>query len=174
MKLELIGAILHAPKVLFLDEPTIGLDIESKQALRSFLKQLHKDDGVTLLLTSHDMDDVEAVCERVIVINDGRLIYDGSMSQLSDRYRDERFVRIHLSKPESRDKIEEFGHVVEANDETTQYLLRVTRSELPKALATLSSELQLSDITIEATPLEQIIGDLYHSNKDNTLKRMEI
>ncbi len=148
--------------MLFLDEPTIGLDIESKQALRAFLKQLHKVYGVTLLLTSHDMDDVEAVCERVIVINHGSLMYDGSMHELSARYRDERFVRIQLSEPKTRSKIEQYGHVVEANKENTQYLLGVTRSQLPKTLAGLSSELVLADITIEATPLEQIIGDLYH------------
>jgi ABC-2 type transport system ATP-binding protein len=162
MKLELIGAILHAPEVLFLDEPTIGLDIESKQALRTFLKQLHKEQGVTILLTSHDMDDVEAVCERVVVINHGSIVYDGSMHELSNRYRDERFVRIQLAKAVETSEAAKFGEVVDSNSEGTQYLLGVSRADLPAALSGISSKLQIADITIEATPLEQIIGDLYH------------
>jgi len=161
MKLELIGAMLHAPKILFLDEPTIGLDIESKQALRGFLKQLHKDEGVTLLLTSHDMDDVEAVCERVVVINHGSIIYDGHMRELITRYRDERFVRLQLASLAPSATMEQFGQVIEANHEATQYLMSIKRADLPKALAEISSKLDIVDITIEATPLEYIIGDLY-------------
>lgn len=161
MKLELIGAILHEPQILFLDEPTIGLDIESKQTLRSFLKKLHKEQGVTLLLTSHDMDDVEAVCERVIVINHGQLMHDGSMDDLASHYRKERYIRLQLNAPADKKFIARLGRVVESNQDATNFLLAVKRADLPHVLSELPSKTQLLDITIETTPLEEIVGDLY-------------
>ncbi len=87
MRCELIAALLHSPKILFLDEPTIGLDAVSKLALRAFLKQENKNSGVTVLLTTHDMDDIEALCSRVMVIGHGQLLYDGALSRLKDQYQ---------------------------------------------------------------------------------------
>ena len=86
MRCELAAALLHSPKLLFLDEPTIGLDAVSKLALRAFLKEENIRSGVTVLLTTHDMDDIEALCSRVLVIGRGRLLYDGAMGKLRDRY----------------------------------------------------------------------------------------
>jgi ABC-2 type transport system ATP-binding protein len=163
MKLELIGAILHAPQVLFLDEPTIGLDIDSKQALRVFLKRLHKEDGVTLLLTSHDMDDVAAVCERVLVINHGRIVHDGELAELTGRYRQERFLRLQLHSGAHPHVIRKYGEILESNPEHTNYLLSVSQKDLPTVLAKVTAALPIVDITIETAPLEQIISDVYHA-----------
>lgn len=101
MKMELIGAIIHKPEVLFLDEPTIGLDITAKKNIRRFLKDIQKSSNITLILTSHDMDDIEQVCERVIVINKGEKVYDDALANLTNQYKQSRFVKfVFENKPE--------------------------------------------------------------------------
>lgn len=165
MKLELIGAILHNPKILFLDEPTIGLDIESKHALRDFLKSLHKDQGITMILTSHDMDDIEAVCERVVIINHGQIIHDGNLDEVTKKYRDERYIRLLANESFDVSKLEKVGQIQKVNDEKTGCLLVVAQKDLPKALSQLPKIVSIADITIETTPLEKIIADLYAQKK---------
>src|SRR4030066_1963952 len=96
MKMELIGAILHQPKVLFLDEPTIGLDITSKKNIRNFLRDIQKNSNITLVLTSHDMDDVEKVCDRVVVINKGVKVYDDQLSKLVNEYNKKKFIKVYF------------------------------------------------------------------------------
>ncbi|MBO4298748.1 MAG: ATP-binding cassette domain-containing protein, partial [Clostridia bacterium] len=98
MKCELIGALLHAPRILFLDEPTIGLDAVTKLALRAFLADLNRREGVTMLLTTHDMDDIEALCSRVMVIGKGQLLFDGGMDELRARYAPYRVIRARLAR----------------------------------------------------------------------------
>src|SRR5690606_33570323 len=98
MKMEVIASIIHEPKVLFLDEPTIGLDINSKQKIRDFLRKIQKEKGITILLTSHDMADVEKVCDRVIVINKGTKVYDGDLSDLNSKYQSYKFVKLTFFK----------------------------------------------------------------------------
>lgn len=155
MKLELIGAILHDPEILFLDEPTIGLDIESKHALRSFLKKIHKEKSITLILTSHDMDDIESVCDRVIVINHGKLLYDDSLDKLESGYSKDRYIRIQTTEAVEQKLVESFGTVLEHNRDYTNCLLSVAQEDLSKVLAAISKKTKLADITIEATPLEK-------------------
>ena len=96
MKMELIGAILHSPKVLFLDEPTIGLDITSKKNIRTFLREIQRHSNITLILTSHDMDDVEKVCDRVLVINKGAKAYDDDIQKLVDQYNKKKFIKVYF------------------------------------------------------------------------------
>jgi ABC-2 type transport system ATP-binding protein len=98
MRCELVAALLHRPKILFLDEPTVGLDAVSKLALRAFLKEENRKNGVTMLLTTHDMDDIEALCERVMVIGHGRLLYDGQFSGLQDKYATEVVMRVNTDE----------------------------------------------------------------------------
>lgn len=95
MRCELVAALLHRPKILFLDEPTIGLDAVSKLALRNFLKEENRKHGVTMLLTTHDMDDIEALCERVMVIGHGKLLYDGKLAGLQDKYAPEVVMKVN-------------------------------------------------------------------------------
>lgn len=159
MKLELIGAILHSPKILFLDEPTIGLDIVSKKNIRTFLREIQKKFKITLLLTSHDMDDVEKVCDRVVVINHGQKIYDNSLDSLVDDYQKERLVIFYfetlpkelLSWPET--KLEERG-----DDFVT---LRMESEKMPKIISDILKAHPVIDIDIKLIPLEDIIEDLF-------------
>lgn len=95
MRCELVAALLHRPKLLFLDEPTIGLDAVSKLALRNFLKEENRKYGITMLLTTHDMDDIEALCQRVMVIGHGQLLYDGQLSGLQQKYAPEVVMKVN-------------------------------------------------------------------------------
>jgi len=155
MKVELIGAILHQPKVLFLDEPTIGLDIIAKQSVRKFLRQIQREMGVTLLLTSHDMDDIENVCDRVIVINKGEKIYDNSLQKLTMTYSDSKFVKVtYHSEPLSIPNAE----IVERHANAVTY--KVERTDLSSLLATLA-QYDVDDIDILSVPLEEMIRDIF-------------
>jgi len=155
MKVELIGAILHQPKVLFLDEPTIGLDIIAKQSVRKFLRQIQREMGVTLLLTSHDMDDIENVCDRVIVINKGEKIYDNSLQKLTMTYSESKFVKVtYHSEPLSIPNAE----IVERHANAVTY--KVERANLSSLLATLA-QYDVDDIDILSVPLEEMIRDIF-------------
>ena len=113
MKFELIGSILHGPEILFLDEPTIGLDIISKQKIRNFLREIQNKYKVTLLLTSHDMDDIEKVSDRVIVINHGEIIFDDSMPNLLHRYKNKKYLTLILTQTVKSKDIKKYGKIIE-------------------------------------------------------------
>jgi ABC-2 type transport system ATP-binding protein len=160
MKMELIGAILHSPKVLFLDEPTIGLDIISKQKIRDFLREIQRTSKITILLTSHDMDDVEKVCDRVIVITEGQKVYDDSISKLTAEYQKFRYVTfVFIQKPE---KIQTNCEVIEEN--SASITLKVKSEEMPNLVGEFTQKYQLDDINIISTPLEEIISDIFKKN----------
>jgi ABC-2 type transport system ATP-binding protein len=159
MKLELIGAILHDPEILFLDEPTIGLDIQSKKNVREFMRYLHKQ-GKTLLLTSHDMDDIAEVCERVIVINHGKIIYDDSMDTLNHNYAHIRYARLDFAdKVPTRDYLQKQGKVVSYEDGTA--VVGIDKAKAMQVVTKIAEAYPVQDITIEQVPLEVIISDLY-------------
>jgi len=159
MKLELIGAILHSPKILFLDEPTIGLDIISKKNIRIFLRDIQKHLGTTLILTSHDMDDVEKVCDRVVVINHGQKIYDDMLDSLTKDYRKERIITFYFDTvPEGLASI---GHS-EVQEKAADFITYRTSSEhMPKLIEEITTAHSVLDIDIKLIPLEDIIEDLF-------------
>jgi ABC-2 type transport system ATP-binding protein len=158
MKMELIGSILHDPEILFLDEPTIGLDIISKQRIRDFLREVQKEFGVTLLLTSHDMDDVEKVSDRVMVINKGVKVYDNTLDHLINKYKKERYVKLLYNK--KIDHVEGVGgSIIERNDNYILY--KIPSNDLPHLLAKATEHEGLIDIEIQSTPLEEIIAGIY-------------
>jgi ABC-2 type transport system ATP-binding protein len=159
MKAELAAALLHDPEILFLDEPTIGLDIDAKFAVREFLVELHKRKGVTIILTSHDMDDIEHVCRRVLVINKGQLIFDDSLQKLNNRYTRWRYIRLWFEGDIDTAKLEVHGAILHRDGYS--YLLKVDKSELVKAVADFGAMPQLADINIESVPLEKIVSDLF-------------
>lgn len=159
MKLELIGAILHDPDILFLDEPTIGLDIASKKNVREFLRKLHKN-GKTLLLTSHDMDDISEVCERVIVINHGKIMYDDSMRSLNRQYAHIRYAKMEFNKTvPSKEFLQKYGEVVSLGNSVG--VIGTHKSKIMVAVTEIGKKYPLQDITIEQVPLEVIMSDLY-------------
>lgn len=163
MKVELIGAILHKPQVLFLDEPTIGLDIESKNNVRTFLRTIQQEHETTLVLTSHDMDDIEKVCDRVLVINHGRIAYNDSLSQLVKNYNQYKYIRLHFKNPTAKD-LSEYGEVI---DESNGILLKIPSSNLSLALSEIPTKYAVDDINIESIPLESIIGDIFNNESSS-------
>ncbi len=162
MKLELIGALLHQPQILFLDEPTIGLDIDSKHLLRNFLVDLQREQGLTLLLTSHDMDDIDQVCERVIVISHGKKIYDNKLSTLSKLYKKKRYIKLATVEPLSQDELRRYGSIGDQKGRIN--VVTVEQPDLVNSLTEISKLKDLIDVQIESVPLESIMTDLFKNN----------
>ena len=159
MKAELMAALLHKPRVLFLDEPTLGLDINAQAAVRDFLRQYNRRYNATVLITSHYMADITALCERVLLIHQGRLIHDGSLSSLLERLAPHRQVTVEFAEPVDADRLRAFGHV-ESVEGTAANLL-VQRDQLTIVLDRLLDEFQIADLTVTDPPIEKIIGQLF-------------
>lgn len=169
MKLELIGSIIHMPKILFLDEPTIGLDVIAKQKIRDFLRKVQKEFGVTILLTSHDMDDIEQVCDRVIVINHGAKIYDDTLEKLNSKYNEFKFVKCYFDSKvlnakqsdDLKDNNINFANYEIVEKGENYYLFKVKKEKLSSLISEVQSQIEVADIDILSTPLEEIIKDLF-------------
>src|SRR5205085_1984336 len=159
MKCELAVALLHRPKVLFLDEPTIGLDVSMQATVRGFVRAYNERFGATVLLTSHYMEDVAALCPRVMVIDKGRMIYDGSLPELVRRVRPDKRVILRLSRPVERRDLEALGTVVEHRD--AEAIVQVSQDALQAAVARALSSLPLTDLAVEDPPLEEVMRDLF-------------
>jgi viologen exporter family transport system ATP-binding protein len=159
MKCELLAALLHQPKILMLDEPTLGLDVNAQDAMRRFLREYNREFGATVLLTSHYMADIVALCPRVLLIHEGRLIYDGSLSGLVERFAPYRQVRLDLAEPLERAVLERFGEV-EALDGLRAVLI-VERSRLTETVARVLAELKPRDLAVSDPPVEQVVGRLF-------------
>ena len=159
MKCELAVALLHRPKVLFLDEPTIGLDVSMQATVRGFIRAYNERFGATVLLTSHYMEDVAALCPRVMVIDKGRMIYDGSLPELVRRVRPDKRVILRLSRPVERRDLEALGTVVEHRD--AEAIVQVSQDALQAAVARALSSLPLTDLAVEDPPLEEVMRDLF-------------
>ena len=159
MKMEMIASIIHEPDIVYLDEPTIGLDVISKQKIRAFLRQIQRETGITVLLTSHDMDDVEQVCDRVIVINKGELIFDGQMHSLLKKYRDKKYLKIILGEEVSLNNLKKYGNVIESKPMT--FTVEIKTSEQKQLITSIINDLPVEDIDIIPVPLEEIITDMF-------------
>ncbi len=159
MKCELAAALVHRPKVLFLDEPTIGLDVSMQAIIRAFIKQYNERWGATLLLTSHYMDDVAALCPRVIVIDKGKLTYDGKLDALSARIRPAKRVVFRFSRAVDRADVEPIGKIV--SFDLAQAVLDVPRDALNEAVERALRTLPVTDLTVENPPLEEIMSELF-------------
>jgi viologen exporter family transport system ATP-binding protein len=153
MKVEIVGSLLHRPRVLFLDEPTIGLDVTMQKRVRAFVAEYNRRYGATVLLTSHYMADVVALCRRVIVIHHGRVLFDGDLTALSDRFAAYKTINVTLADISA--PLETYGEVMERDSYRVK--LRVARAEVPRIAARLLSEQQVSDLTIEEPPIEDVI-----------------
>lgn len=159
MKCELVAALLHKPKVLFLDEPTIGLDVAMQARMRQFVRQYNEDFGATVLLTSHYMEDVVALCPRVVVIDKGKLIYDGDLRTLIRRTKPERRITIGLTTPVALSDAAALGQVLTHDDGRVVFAAPPERvNDIVKhALA----QLPVADLTIEDPPLEDVMRELF-------------
>jgi ABC-2 type transport system ATP-binding protein len=159
MKCELAAALIHRPKVLFLDEPTIGLDVSMQAAIRSFIKQYNERRGATILLTSHYMDDVAALCPRVIVIDKGELSYDGRLDVLVRRVRPEKRVVLRLGRPIDGADLEELGRVV--SHTAAEAVLQVPQDSVSGIVTRALSALPVNDLTVEDPPLEEVMSEFF-------------
>jgi ABC-2 type transport system ATP-binding protein len=159
MKCELAAALLHRPKVLFLDEPTIGLDVTMQVRVREFLAEYNRRHGATILLTSHYMADVVALCKRILVIDHGRLVYDGDLNALVERVAPYKHVRIVTSRPIRAGELEKFGEI--RSLDTLEATLIVPRDRTSAVAAELFRVLPIDDVTIEDPEVEEIISRIF-------------
>ena len=163
MKCELAAALLHRPRVLFLDEPTIGLDVSMQATVRGFIRSYNERFGATVLLTSHYMEDVAALCPRVVVIDHGRLIYDGDLRQLSLRIRPDKRIVVRLERPAAGGELARFGEVLSATG--TQAVIRVSAAEVSGAVGRMLAALPVADLTVEDPPLEEVMSELFSASR---------
>jgi ABC-2 type transport system ATP-binding protein len=159
MKCELLAALLHRPKILMLDEPTLGLDVNAQAAMRAFLRDYNQRYGATVLLTSHYMADIVALCPRVLLIHEGRLIYDGSLSGLVERFAPYREVRLDLAESVSPEVLGRYGEVETL--EGLRAVLIVERSRLTETVARVLADLKPRDLGISDPPVERVVGRLF-------------
>lgn len=163
MKMELIAAMLHSPEVLFLDEPTIGLDVVAQHNIQKFLKYYQQKRHITILLTSHYMKDVTALCKRVVIIADGRIHYDGSLSGIVDRFSGQKVVTLQLAEEQEVSNLERFGTVLEVELPKAQLLIE--RRQVAKVMASILDTYAIEDIAVEDPPLEDVIAEVFAEAK---------
>lgn len=162
MKCELIAALIHKPRVLFLDEPTIGLDVVMQQKLRDFVKEYNKQYNATILLTSHYMKDVEQLCKRVIVIDHGRVLYDGSLANIVKKYAKHKLISVVFSELVEKEKLEQLGSVEEFQGR--KVVISVPRLASSSVAAKLLEHFPVDDLNIEEPNIEDIIADVFSNH----------
>jgi ABC-2 type transport system ATP-binding protein len=157
MKMEIVAALLHRPKVLFLDEPTIGLDVTMQRRIRTFIAEYNHRYNATVLLTSHYMADVEALCKRVIVIHHGRILFDGDLSGLVNQFS--AYKTLSLTLQDVNVDLSRYGEVLSTED--GRITLRIPKAETSRITAKLLSDFQVDDLTVEDTPIDDVIDQVF-------------
>jgi len=165
MKMELIAALLHSPKVLFLDEPTIGLDVASAQRVREFLKQYNREHRIVTMLTSHYMQDIEELCHRVIIIDHGRIFFDGPLKEVVDRFSNEKIV--HFTFEESSSVPRDFTGMGEVTRATPQSVeLRVPRHQVAEICRAVLAQYRVTDMNVQEIPIEEVIRRMFANSQN--------
>ena len=169
MKMEFVGALLHRPQVLFLDEPTLGLDVTMQKRIRSFVAEYNRRYGATVLLTSHYMADVQALCRRVIVIHHGRILFDGALAELSTRFDATKTIGVTLGDGPVGERaaapdLSAYGEVLSTED--GRVVLRVARTDAQAVTSRLLRDLPVADLTIEDPPIEDVIERVFADATD--------
>lgn len=159
MKCELAAALLHRPQVLFLDEPTIGLDVTMQTKIRQFIAEYNERYRATIILTSHYMADVTALCKRVIVIDHGKLLYDGDLQALAEKIAPHKLIRVEFSQTLNGHRLEEYGEVVKLRGQRAELL--VPRDATSEVAARMLSQLPIADVTIEEPAIEDVITRVF-------------
>jgi len=161
MKAELLAALLHRPQVLFLDEPTLGLDVNAQVSVREFLREYNQRYDATVLLTSHYMADITALCHRVLLIYQGRLIYDGSLEGLIEQFAPCREVAVELAQPRSEPDLLPYGELKAVDGKMVRFL--VQREALTRSVSRILAELDVVDLTVTEPPIEEVIGQVFQA-----------
>jgi len=163
MRMELIASLLHHPRVLFLDEPTIGLDVVSQKRVQQFLKHYQDEYNITVVLTSHYMKDVEALCKRVIIIDEGEIRHDGSLAEVIDRFSRHKVLSLIFRNGAVPDNLERFGQPMKADYPNVK--LHVDRERIAEVLGALLHEYEIDDVTVLDLPLEDVFAELFDSHR---------
>jgi ABC-2 type transport system ATP-binding protein len=158
MKMELISALIHEPRVLFLDEPTIGLDVVSQKRVREFLRIYNEEHRIVTMLTSHYMQDIEELCPRVIIIDHGKIFFDGALTSIIDRFSGYKILSLTFENQATRD-FAEFGQVIEQTPVSVQ--LKVPRARVTETCRQLLEACSVSDINVQELPVEEVIRQLF-------------
>ncbi|MBE9209661.1 ATP-binding cassette domain-containing protein [Nostoc sp. LEGE 06077] len=161
MKAELLAALLHRPQVLFLDEPTLGLDVNAQVAVRDFLRDYNQRYQATVLLTSHYMADITALCQRVLLIHQGKLMYDGSLDGLLERFAPYREVHVELAQPLSREKLKSYGDVQLLDGRAVCFM--VQQEALTLTVSKILADLEVIDLKVTEPPIEEVIGKVFQA-----------
>jgi ABC-2 type transport system ATP-binding protein len=162
MKAELLAALIHEPKILFLDEPTLGLDVNAQAAVRDFLRSYNQQTGATIILTSHYMADIVSLCKRVLVIDHGKLIHDGSLDEILEKFAPYRQITADLDQPPPPGSLDSLG--VEQKLQGQSLTILVKRDALPATVTQMLSTLSVKDLTITDPPIEEVIAKLFSSS----------
>jgi ABC-2 type transport system ATP-binding protein len=166
MKMELIAALIHQPRVLFLDEPTIGLDVVSQQRVREFLRIYNEEHRIVTLLTSHYMQDIEALCHRVLVIDHGKIFFDGPLAEIVDRFSRHKILSLTFEAEGTRD-LSRFGEIIEQTPASVQ--LKVPRGKVTETCRRLLEACDVSDINVQEVPVEDVIRQLFGETHEDRL-----
>jgi ABC-2 type transport system ATP-binding protein len=159
MKMELTAALLHSPDVLFLDEPTIGLDVIAQHNIQKFLKHYQEQRQITILLTSHYMKDVAALCKRVVVINHGRIMYDGSLEGIVDKFSSHKVLTLQFADGQMPSDLSHYGEILEIKEPEAK--LRVGRNVITEVLSAVLAAHEIEDVSVEDPPLEEVIAKVF-------------
>jgi ABC-2 type transport system ATP-binding protein len=161
--MELACSLIHEPELLLLDEPTLGLDVVMQKTLRDFIARINKEKNTTVLLTSHNMEDIESLCKRVIVIHHGTLLYDGDLSALVHKFVSEKTVRAVLSREVPEGELSRYGDIKEVTGGRVAW--SVVRERVPKAVEAILNNLPVTDLAVEEMPLEDVIRHIFMGGK---------
>ena len=164
MKMELISALIHEPRVLFLDEPTIGLDVVSQKRVREFLRIYNEEHRIVTMLTSHYMQDIEDLCHRVLIIDRGKIFFDGPLAEIIDRFSGHKIISLTFEKQATRD-LSAFGEVIEQTPVSVQ--LKVPRAKVTETCRQLLGACHVSDINVQEVPVEEVIRQLFGERHEN-------
>ncbi len=163
MRMELIAALLHSPDLLLLDEPTIGLDVVSQRKVQEFLKHYQRERQITVLLTSHYMKDVEALCERAVIINQGLIQHDGPLAMIVGRFSQTKVIELQFaSELPANSELERFGTVFDIK--SPRLKLRIPRNEVAQTLTALLSRYEIEDVSVQDRPLEEVIAEVFQQD----------
>ncbi|AFZ26044.1 ABC-type uncharacterized transport system, ATPase component [Cylindrospermum stagnale PCC 7417] len=161
MKAELLAALLHRPQVLFLDEPTLGLDVNAQVAVRDFLREYNQRYQATILLTSHYMADITALCQRVLLIHQGKLMYDGSLDGLLERFAPYREIYVELAQPLPTEKLMFYGDVQLVEGRAVRFI--VQQEALTRTVSQILADLEVIDLKVTEPPIEEVIGRVFQA-----------
>lgn len=171
MKMELIAALLHKPDVLFLDEPTIGLDVVAQHKIQEFLKAYQQEQNNTILLTSHYMKDIEALCKRVVIIANGSIYHDGSLEDIVDQFSGDKIVTLQFHDDRSLEAISKIPNLIEIDAPKIKF--RVNRDGVGRVLSQILSEHAVDDIVVEDPPLEEVISNVFSQAEEKGRREAE-